>query len=150
MLAQASGFIARVAAFLAYVLFSASAVVAGVCEENGAVEIAGLEVVKAAFLGGKYGIFTQSLGPFFEDQLEELDHSMGELNRVFPNGFDSCTIILQRFEEPGFVQEVTVYGGERLDGYITLYLAAAEVEGQWAILKFNLDTDTSIILDQLR
>jgi hypothetical protein len=74
--------------------------------------------------------------------------SIEQVAQVFTEGFEGCTTIAQRFDTGGMVQNVVVYHGKvgPLFGYWQFYAK----DGGFALLTFNLNTDITAIMADLR
>lgn len=123
---------------------------AGPCGADLTGDIPLFEEAKAAFLAADYKSFVDIAGPYFPDLESNFDDYFGQIQVVFPNGFDSCATVLQRREEPGFLQDLVFYFPAGSPAPMALLLIATEVDGQYRLIEFTYNTSISAVLDDLK
>lgn len=133
-------------------LFSlfASAAAAGPCGPDRNTDIDVLEKAKAAFLATDYRQFASIAGAYFPDINENFDSYFGQIQVVFPNGYDSCHTVLQRREAPGFYQDLIFYFPKGFDAPMALLLIAADIDGEAKLIEFTYNTSISSVLEELK
>lgn len=134
----------------ALALVTAQAASAGTCGPDAAEDIPLLEEAKAAFLAAEYQTFSDLAGPYFPDLKDNFDAYFGQIQVVFPNGYDSCHTILQRREKPGLSQDLVFYFPAGSEAPMALLLIAAEVDGETKLVEFTYNTSISEVLDGLK
>jgi hypothetical protein len=107
-----------------------------------------IEAAEAAFLAGDYDGFVGLVAA----GMPQLDSAalIAPLQEAVPNGFSSCTTILQREDVGGLVQELTVFTAPDGAGLVVLYAQSALVDGSRRILQFSFDTDLNKMLALLK
>ena len=135
---------------LAALLASSSVTFAGVCGPDRDDDILVMEASKAAFLAADYRKFVEIGGNYFPDLESNFNNYFGQIQVVFPNGFDRCVTILQRREAPGFHQDVVFFYPKGFDAPVTLHLVAAQVGEGFRLIEFTYNTNISDVLDGLK
>lgn len=123
---------------------------AGPCGPQQDEDIVLFEAAKAAFLAADYEKFVELAGDYFPDLESNFDNYFGQIQVVFPNGFDSCATVLQRREEPGFYQDLVFYFPAGSKAPMALLLVAARVDGEIKLVEFNYNTSISDVLSDLK
>ncbi len=133
-------------------LFSllASPALADICGPNKDTDLAVLEEAKAAFLATEYERFADIAGNYFPDVKTNFDQYFGQIQVVFPNGYDRCETVLQRREAPGFYQDLVFYFPKGSDAPMALLLIAARVDGEIKMIEFSYNTSISAVLEELK
>ena len=131
-------------------VMSATQSLAGVCGLDRDADIALLEHAKSAFLSADYREFVTIAGPYFPDLDENFNDYFGQIQIVFPNGFDRCETVLQRRESPGFHQDLIFYFPKGSPAPMALLLIAAEVDGKTVLVEFTYNTSISDVLSDLK
>lgn len=117
------------------------------CPPAGGQAFAVLEAAKSEFLTGDYAAFHGRLARFIRGT--DFQQLFNPLIVAAPQGFPSCTTVLQRVETGGMVQEVILF--ELSDGFpLGLYLLAAPVRGELSFLSFKYSTSIGDVMDELR
>jgi hypothetical protein len=114
------------------------------CPAKDGTEIPGLEAMNAHLLDGDYQAFAAAVKKGSNDQIS-LD--MSGIESVFPEGFDTCTTIAQRYEPAGLNQSLVVFRHEGKGLYAYWLLLPAK--GGMVLHTISLDTDPNEILKQL-
>ncbi|NND22436.1 MAG: hypothetical protein HKN18_16215 [Silicimonas sp.] len=127
-----------------------TATLAGACGPDQDADIGLIEDAKAAFLDADYRKFVTIAGPYFPDLEQNFDDYFGQIQVVFPNGFDRCATILQRRESPGFHQDLVFYFPAGSPAPMALLLIAAKVDGEMQLVEFTYNTSISDVLDDLK
>ena len=123
---------------------------AATCGADTSSDIPLLETAKAALLNADYRSFTQIAGPYFPDLAENYDGYFGQLESIFPDGFDRCVTILQRREAPSFSQDLMLFFPKGYESPMAVLLIAADVEGTTRMIEFSYNTNISGVLDELK
>lgn len=131
-------------------IFLAAPAFAGVCGADSDRDIPLFEEAKEAFLAAEYERFVEIAGPYFPDLKENFDDYFGQIQVVFPNGFDRCQTVLQRREAPGFHQDVIFYFPKGSKAPLALLMIAADVDGEARMIEFNYNTSISDVLSDLK
>ncbi len=108
------------------------------------------ETAKTAFKSGDYRTFTRIVGNFFPDLKDNYDGYFGKLDELFPEGYDRCTTILQRREDPGFYQDMVLFFPKGYDAPMAVLLIGAKIDGEVRMIEFNYNTNISGVLDELK
>jgi len=137
-------------ALILALLAGTSAATAGPCGPDRDTDIPVFEEAKAAFLATEYETFADIAGAYFPDIKTNFDTYFGQIQVVFPNGYESCQTILQRRESPGFHQELVFYFPRGHDAPMALLLIAADVGGKARLIEFTYNTSISAVLDELK
>lgn len=138
----------RLGLVLSCLATQACAQTAPACDFTGPTVFPEMEATKAAFLAGDFDKF---LALSTADMPNAPDASvMKSLVDLVPDGFASCTTIVQREDVGGFVQEVSLFELPDGQGPISLYIRSALVDGQRRILQFTFNSTMSTVLDELR
>ncbi|MFQ1699289.1 hypothetical protein ACJ5NV_01705 [Loktanella agnita] len=119
------------------------------CEPSTDADIATFEAAKTAFLRTDYRAFANLVDDYIPNMDAEYERLFGPLSVFEPRGFDRCRTILQRREEPSFIQEVVFYFPKGSDVPLALHLVGAEVDGQVRMLEFTYNSSISAILNEL-
>lgn len=128
----------------------AGPVAAGPCGPALDHDIVLLEAAKAAFLAADYTKFAEMAGDYFPDLETNFDNYFGQIQVVFPNGYDRCQTVLQRREDPGFYQDLVFYFPKGSDAPMALLLIAAKVGSDIRLIEFTYNTSISAVLDELK
>lgn len=107
-----------------------------------------MEAAKAAFLAGDYpGFFALAAA-----QMPGTDGValMAGITGAVPDGFASCTTVLQREDVGGLVQEITLFQLPEGNGPISVYIQSALIDGKRVILQFSFDSTLANVLQNLR
>lgn len=133
--------------FFAAVLAAGPAVAQSECPPQGGIQVPLFEAAKQDFLKGDYRGFHQKITTVIKNT--DYDKLFNPLIVGAPNGFSTCSTILQRVETGGMVQEVVLY---MLPGGTTLgvYLMGGPVDGQMHVLSFQFSTAIGDVLEKLR
>jgi hypothetical protein len=107
-----------------------------------------IEGAEAAFLAGDYTRFVGLVGAGMAQA--DADALIAPLIEAVPNGFTSCTTILQREDVGGLVQELTVFTAPEGAGLVTLYMQSALIDGSRRLLQFSFDSDMNKMLALLQ
>jgi hypothetical protein len=107
-----------------------------------------LELAEAAFLAGDYGRFV-SLAAASMPQLDT-EALIAPLSEAVPDGFSSCTTVLQREDVGGLVQELTLFAAPDGAGLVVMYMQSALIDGSRRILQFSFDSDLNKMLALLQ
>lgn len=107
-----------------------------------------LEGAEAAFLTGDYARFVGLAGAAMP-QLDA-DALIAPLADAVPDGFASCSTVLQREDVGGLVQELTVFSAPEGAGLVVLYMQSALIDGNRRILQFSFDSDLNKMLALLQ
>lgn len=134
----------------ALAMIAANAAHAGPCGPDRSEDIPLLEEAKAAFLVAEFETFVDIAGPYFPDLKDNFNDYFGQIQVVFPNGFDSCHTVLQRREAPGFHQDLIFYFPAGSPAPMALLLIATEVGGETKLVEFTYNTSISAVLDDLK
>ncbi len=118
------------------------------CSFTGQTIFPELEGAEAAFLAGDYTRFISLAGAGMP-QLDN-DALIAPLTEAVPNGFTSCTTMLQREDVGGLVQELTVFAAPEGAGLVVLYMQSALIDGSRRILQFSFDSDLNKMLALLQ
>lgn len=108
-------------------------------------EIEGAEV---AFLAGSYSGFVGLVAAGMAQP--DADALIAPLVEALPDGFTSCTTMLQREDVGGLVQELTVFTAPEGKGTVVLYLQSALIDGNRRVLQFSFDSDLNKMLALLQ
>jgi len=117
------------------------------CPPEGGIQVPLLETAKQDFLTGDYRGFHEKITTVIRNT--DYDELFNPLIVSVPDGFSTCSTILQRVETGGMVQEVILY---QLPGGTTLgvYLMAGPVDGRMHVLSFQFSTAIGDVLEKLR
>ncbi len=118
------------------------------CAFTGPTVFPEMEAAKAAFLAGDYdGFFAQAAA-----QMPNTDGValMAGITQAVPDGFASCTTVVQREDVGGLVQEITLFQLPEAKGPISVYVQSALIDGQRVILQFSFDSTLANVLEKLR
>ncbi|NJM84608.1 MAG: hypothetical protein HC844_21190 [Tabrizicola sp.] len=118
------------------------------CSFTGPTVFPEMETAKAAFLTGDYqGFFGLAAA-----QMPNTDGValMAGITEAVPDGFASCTTVVQREDVGGLVQEITLFQLPEGKGPISVYVQSALIDGQRVILQFSFDTTFANVLEKLR
>ncbi len=118
------------------------------CAFTGPTVFPEMETAKAAFLAGDFaGFFAQAAA-----QMPNTDGValMAGITQAVPDGFASCTTVLQREDVGGLVQEITLFQLPEGNGPISVYVQSALIDGQRVILQFSFDSTLANVLENLR
>lgn len=129
---------------------TAPAALAGTCGPDGDADVALFEEAKAAILAADYRTFADLAGPYFSDLRDNFDSYFGQIQVAFPHPFERCATVLQRREEPGFLQELIFYFPKGSEAPLALILIAADVGGEVNLIEFNMNTSLSEVLGDLK
>ncbi|MGL4321711.1 MAG: hypothetical protein ACRCS3_12695 [Paracoccaceae bacterium] len=129
----------RIAAALSLLSMTSACAQEPGCAFTGATIYPEIEAAEVAFLAGNYEGFVGLVAA----GMPQLDAAalIAPLQEAVPNGFASCTTILQREDVGGLVQELTVFTAPEGAGLVVLYTQSALVDGSRRILQFSFDTD---------
>jgi hypothetical protein len=118
------------------------------CGFIGATIFPELEGAEAAFLAGDYDRFVGLVG----SGMPGLDGQalMAPLVEAVPDGFATCTTILQREDVGGLVQELSLFSTADGAGLVVLYMQSALVGDARRILQFSFDSDLTKMLALLQ
>ena len=134
---------------LAALLMSSTATFAGVCGPDRDTDIPVMEASKAAFLNADYRKFVELGGDYFPDLDSNFNNYFGQIQVVFPNGFERCETVLQRREAPGFNQDLTFYFPKGSPAPLALLLVSVTVGGEERLIEFTYNTSISEVVDDL-
>lgn len=118
------------------------------CAPNGDTFVPVFAAAKLAMLTGDYDRFYDMVTPFVADADARKEELIGPLQSVLPEGFASCWTVVQRFEEPGFYQEVTFFDSG--SGPVGLYLQGVYYDGDIRIMHFAYSDVPSDMLEKLQ
>jgi hypothetical protein len=138
----------RLAAVLSLLSMTSACAQEPGCAFTGQTIFPELEGAEAAFLAGDYARFVSLAGAGMP-QLDS-DALIAPLTEAVPEGFSSCTTILQREDIGGLVQELTVFTAPEGAGIVVLYAQSALIDGSRRILQFSFDTDLNKMLALLK
>lgn len=133
-----------------------SAVLAGaamaepICEMRGAEEVPALEAAKAEFLKGDFSEFSNVATEIMGNARNQLKEPLERMGVLFPDGFESCAVVLQRRETGGMIQEVSTFVIKDQEFPMSLYLLAIPIRGEWKIAYLNFNSTLSDVLSSLR
>ena len=130
-------------------ILSSSTAYAGVCGPDREADLPLLERAKAAFLASEYREFVGIAGDYFPDLDQNFNNYFGQLQVVFPNGFDRCETVLQRREAPGFNQDLVFFFPNGSPAPIALLLVSVTIEGEERLIEFTYNTSISDVVDDL-
>ena len=119
------------------------------CEPSTDADIPVFEDAKTAFLRTDYREFAGLVDDYVPDMGDRFETLFGPLSVFEPQGYDRCRTVLQRRENPSFVQEVVFYFPRGRDQPIALHLVGAEVDGEMRVLEFTYNSSISTVLDGL-
>ncbi len=123
---------------------------AGTCGQENDADIPLFETAKAAFLNADFRSFSRIAGSYFADLDENYDTYFGQLEQIFPDGFERCETILQRREAPAFFQDLILFFPKGYDTPMAVLLIGAKVEGEMRMIEFNYNTSISGVLEELK
>jgi hypothetical protein len=118
------------------------------CAFTGPTVFPEMETAKVAFLAGDYaGFFALAAA-----QMPNTDGValMAGIAEAVPDGFASCTTVVQREDVGGLVQEITLFQLPEGKGPISVYVQSALIDGQRVILQFSFNTSLDAVLEKLR
>ena len=102
-----------------------------------------LETAKATLAAGDYPEFFQWVRGLAADE-SEADAFARTIGDAFPDGFVSCSTILQDMRSERFVEDISVF--ESSDGRLFfLYWAVMMHAGEWVVLEYRVSTEFSEI-----
>lgn len=133
----------------ALVLVASPAFAEPVCEMRGAEPLEIMETAKASFLKGDFQEFSRVATELMGASRKTLEKPIGQLEGLFPNGFEDCQTIVQRRDAGGMVQEVTTFNIKGQDFPMSLYLLAAPIRGEMKISYLNFNTTMTEVLKSL-
>lgn len=107
-----------------------------------------IEAAEVAFLSGNYTGFVGLVGAGMAQA--DAEALIAPLIEALPDGFSSCTTVLQREDVGGLVQELTVFTAPEGKGLVTLYMQSALLEGGRRVLQFSFDSDLNKMLALLK
>lgn len=136
--------------YFALALLAPSLGVAQSCTPTTAANIPVFEAAKTAFLKTDCRVFASLVDDYIPDMNAQFDTLFGPLEVFGPQGYDRCRTILQRREEPSFLQEIVFYFHKGSDKPLALHLVGAEVDDAVHILEFTYNSSISAVLDGLR
>ncbi|MGL5009572.1 MAG: hypothetical protein ACRC6I_06785 [Paracoccaceae bacterium] len=118
------------------------------CAFTGTTIFPELEGAEAAFLAGDYDRFVSLAGA----AMPQLDGAAltAPLAEAVPDGFSTCSTILQREDVGGLVQELTVFTTGDGAGIVVLYMQSALIGEGRRILQFSFDSDLNKMLALLQ
>ncbi len=134
---------------IALALAASPAVAENTCEMRGAEPVEILEAAKEAFLKGEFQEFSKVATELMGSSRKALEKPLGQLEGLFPNGFEDCQTVVQRRDVGGMVQEVTTFNIKGQDFPMSLYLLAAPIRGEMKISYLNFNTTMTDVLDSL-
>jgi len=129
---------------------TASVASAQSCTGEDSIIIPEMEAAKDALFAGEYETFGQLLGPGFQGLPEGATEMFAPFRNLVKNGYDGCTTILQRHEDPGFYQDVVMYTTADHPTPIALLLTGADIDGAFRFLEFKLNTSFASVVETLR
>lgn len=138
----------RLAAVLSLLSMTSACAQEPSCAFTGQTIFPELESAEAAFLAGDYAGFVTIAGAGMP-QLDS-DALIAPLAEAVPDGFTSCTTILQREDVGGLVQELTVFTAPEGAGIVVLYAQSALLDGSRRVLQFSFDSDLNKMLALLQ
>ena len=118
------------------------------CAFTGSTIFPEMEGAEAAFLAGDYVRFVGLVGAGMP-QLDA-DGLIAPLTEAVPDGFATCTTVLQREDVGGLVQELTVFSAPEGAGLVVLYMQSAQIDGNRRVLQFSFDSDLNKMLALLQ
>jgi hypothetical protein len=136
------------AALLSCIAGQSAAQTTPACAFTGPTVFPEMEAAKAAFLAGDYpGFFALAAA-----QMPNADGValMAGITEAVPDGFASCTTVVQREDVGGLVQEITLFQLPEGKGPISVYVQSALINGQRVILQFSFDSTLSDVLEKLQ
>lgn len=138
----------RLAAILSLVTAASASAQGTGCAFTGTTVFPELEAAEVAFLGGEYAQFAGLIGAAMP-QLD-VEALIAPLSEAVPDGFASCTTVLQREDVGGMVQELTVFTVPDGAGLVVLYAQSALIDGTRRVLQFSFDSDLTKMLALLK
>ncbi len=138
----------RLAAVLSLLAMTSACAQEPSCAFTGQTIFPELEGAEAAFLAGDYARFVGLAGAAMP-QLDA-DALIAPLADAVPDGFASCSTVLQREDVGGLVQELTVFSAPEGAGLVVLYMQSALIDGSRRILQFSFDSDLNKMLALLQ
>jgi hypothetical protein len=118
------------------------------CAFTGTTVFPEMEAAEAAFLAGDYARFVSLMGAGMPQI--DADALIAPLAAAVPDGFNSCTTVLQREDVGGLVQELTVFSAPEGAGLVVLYAQSALIDGTRSVLQFSFDSDLNKMLALLQ
>lgn len=120
------------------------------CALNGAAPVPALEAAKAHFLKGEFAQFYRVATPLVPDAEDRYAEVIGKLPELFSGGFSSCSTVLQRRDQGGMVQEVTLFTVRPPNsGMMSLLLTSAPIDGEETVIFMNFSSQMSRVLEQV-
>ena len=119
------------------------------CTPSTAADIPAFEAAKTAFLKTDYRAFANLVDDYIPNMNAQFDTLFGPLDVFEPQGYDRCRTILQRREDPSFMQEIVFFFPKGSDIPLALHLVGAEVDGAVRVLEFTYNSSISVVLDGL-
>ena len=119
------------------------------CTPSTAADIPAFEAAKTAFLKTDYRAFANLVDDYIPNMNAQFDALFGPLEVFEPQGYDRCRTILQRREDPSFLQEIVFFFPKGSDIPLALHLVGAEVDGAVRVLEFTYNSSISVVLDGL-
>lgn len=112
----------------------AGAAQAPVCDAGDATPAATAEPVRAALLQAD---MAKAMAGFDNDPA-----ALQRFQDLLPAGYDACTVIVQRRDEGGMTQEITVFSSadSRPNGTLALYSVTAPINGDERLLRAEVFT----------
>ena len=126
-----------------------AAALAQSCTPSTAADIPAFEAAKTAFLKTDYRAFANLVDDYIPNMNAQFDTLFGPLDVFEPQGYDRCRTILQRREDPSFMQEIVFFFPKGSDIPLALHLVGAEVDGAVRVLEFTYNSSISVVLDGL-
>jgi hypothetical protein len=118
------------------------------CDFTGPTIFPEMETAKAFFLQGDFDGFFGFAGKGMP-QAEGLA-LMESIATAVPDGFVSCSTVVQRQDVGGMVQEVTLFQRSEDQGFIGLYVQSALIDGQRVIMLIKFDSLISAVTESMQ
>jgi hypothetical protein len=121
-----------------------------ICSMEAAEAVPVFETAKALFRKGDYLAFYNLSTPLVLERDAKFDTLMGGIAQAVPDGFEGCATVLQRRDDGGMVQEVSLFLLPEKRGTIGLYMMAAPLSGDMRVIVYSYSTDIGEVLSSVR
>jgi len=120
------------------------------CTGENLIIIPEIEAAKSALLATDYQEFARLLAKDIRSLTERADETFGPLQRALDSPFSACTTVLQRFESPGYYQDISAYQHDDVEGELYLLLVGVRIAGNFQFTEFVYNDIPGDVFDKLR
>lgn len=134
----------RMVSAAALTLILANSVAAAGCPAKDGTEFPGIEVMNQQLVDGDYAALTAAIS---EGSSGGINLDLAPIEALFPDGFDACTTVAQRYYEGGMTQNIVVF--RSAVGPLFVYWYLVPVGDGYLVHTVSLNTDPNPVLDHL-